>query len=107
MNDIYISSKRFFEEEFIKEKHAIPLFKPLKKIIFGLYRHFKGKNYDVVGLGMNIETATPMVVYKARYEHEDHGFNSWWVRNKDMFFENVDKPEQHYSGPRFKYIGDE
>lgn len=68
-----------------------------KKISLGVYRHYKGNLYEVIGVASHSETLEKLVVYRALY-----GKKSLWVRPFDMFLENID-----YEGtiiPRFKYI---
>lgn len=65
----------------------------------GKYRHFKGNEYEVLGLAMHSETLEPMVVYRALY-----GDGGLWVRPAAMWNELVDRPDYH--GPRFQYIGE-
>ena len=65
----------------------------------GKYRHFKGNDYEVLGLAMHSETLEPMVVYRALY-----GDGGLWVRPAAMWNELVDRPDYH--GPRFQYIGE-
>ena len=60
----------------------------------GIYRHFKGNRYEVIGLANHSETMEPMVVYRALY-----GERGLWVRPASMWNEIVDKLEYH--GPRF------
>lgn len=60
----------------------------------GIYRHFKGNRYEVIGMAKHSETLEPMVVYRALY-----GEGGLWVRPAAMWSETVDKPEYH--GPRF------
>ena len=64
----------------------------------GVYQHYKGNRYEVLGNAKHSETLEPMVVYRALYgEHE------LWVRPQAMFAENV-----VYKGclvPRFAYVG--
>ena len=50
----------------------------------GIYRHYKGNLYEVVGVVRHSESAEPMVVYKALYG--EHGL---WVRPASMWNENV------------------
>ena len=69
------------------------------KVKLGKYRHFKGKDYEVIGIAKHSETLEELVVYKKLYD--DH---SLWVRPLEMFLENVEK--DGYKGPRFKYIGE-
>ncbi len=64
----------------------------------GKYRHFKGNEYEVVGIASHSETLEPMVVYRALY-----GSGGLWVRPAHMWLENVDRED--YQGPRFQYIG--
>ena len=65
----------------------------------GRYRHFKGKEYDVIGVATHSETGERFVVYRPLY-----GERGLWVRPLAMFTERVmhDGVEQ----PRFAYIGD-
>ena len=66
----------------------------------GRYRHFKGSEYELLGIAKHSETLEPMVVYKALY-----GDGGLWVRPAAMWTEWVEKP--NYTGPRFQYIGKE
>ncbi len=66
----------------------------------GLYRHFKGNLYEVIGTALHSETREPMVVYRALYG--EHGL---WVRPAAMWSEIIDRDGYH--GPRFQYIGSE
>ena len=66
----------------------------------GRYRHFKGGEYELLGIAQHSETLEPMVVYKALY-----GEGGLWVRPAAMWTERVEKPG--YTGPRFQYIGKE
>ena len=63
----------------------------------GKYRHFKGNEYELIGLANHSETLEPMVVYKALY-----GTKELWVRPAKMWSEIVDKDGYH--GPRFSPI---
>ena len=63
----------------------------------GRYRHFKGNEYEVVGVAKHSETLEPMVVYRALY-----GAGGLWVRPLSMWNEHVERED--YSGPRFVYI---
>lgn len=60
----------------------------------GKYRHFKGGEYELIGVASHSETLEPMVVYRALY-----GEGGLWVRPADMWNETVNRPE--YTGPRF------
>jgi hypothetical protein len=54
----------------------------------GIYKHYKGKKYEVLGVARHSETLEELIVYKALYESE-FGKNALWVRPKSMFFETV------------------
>lgn len=65
----------------------------------GKYRHFKGKEYELLEIATHSETLEQMVVYRALY-----GDRGIWVRPASMWSETVEK--DGYIGPRFQYIGD-
>ena len=54
------------------------------KIETGLYRHYKGKLYEVLMTAKHSESEEWLVVYRAPYDD-----NSLWVRPYDMFMEKV------------------
>jgi len=56
----------------------------------GEYKHYKGKEYKVIGIATHSETLEEMVIYEALYEIEGKGFNSLWVRPKKMFEEQIE-----------------
>ncbi len=58
-------------------EHDLP---PLPETPLGLYRHYKGGEYEVVGVVRHSETLEPMVLYRPLYN--DSGL---WVRPYDMF----------------------
>lgn len=66
----------------------------------GRYRHFKGKEYEVIAVAKDSETLADMVVYRALY-----GECGWWVRPLTMFCETVSADGQQM--PRFRYIEEE
>lgn len=57
---------------------AIPALEP------GLYRHYKGRDYEVLGTARHSETEEWVVVYRALYG--DFGL---WVRPLPMFMDSV------------------
>ena len=63
----------------------------------GKYRHFKGGEYELIGIAKHSETLEPMVVYRALY-----GDGGLWVRPAAMWTEIVEK--DGYCGPRFSYV---
>lgn len=50
----------------------------------GVYRHYKGNLYEVIGVARHSETEEPLVVYRALY-----GSFGLWVRPAQMFAETV------------------
>jgi len=52
----------------------------------GIYRHYKGNEYEVIAIAKHSETEEPMVVYRALY-----GEGGVWVRPCEMFLETVQK----------------
>ncbi len=51
----------------------------------GLYKHYKGNLYEVIGIAHHSETLEELVVYKALYDTPDFGYGAIWVRPKAMF----------------------
>ncbi|WP_372373702.1 DUF1653 domain-containing protein [Vreelandella venusta] len=60
----------------------------------GIYRHYKGSLYEVLGTAQHSETEEVLVVYRALYG--DYGL---WVRPLTMFTESVNRDDQPQ--PRF------
>ena len=67
----------------------------------GLYEHYKGKRYQVIGVALHSETLEPMVIYKALYKG-DFPQGTLWVRPQSMFQENVQVDGKQT--PRFRLI---
>lgn len=65
----------------------------------GRYRHFKGNEYQVIGMARHSETEEEMVVYRPLY-----GEGGLWVRPASMWCEQVERDGKLQ--PRFVYIGD-
>jgi hypothetical protein len=65
----------------------------------GRYRHFKGGEYEVIGIARDSETEQEMVVYRALY-----GDRGLWVRPLRMFTEIVERDGQRVR--RFELLGD-
>lgn len=57
---------------------------PLPSTPTGRYRHYKGGEYEVVGVARHSETLEPLVVYRPLY-----GEGALWVRPHAMFFGEV------------------
>lgn len=57
----------------------------------GIYRHFKGNRYEVIGMAKHSETLEPMVVYRALY-----GDGELWVRPAAMWNETIQRDGQTF-----------
>ena len=57
---------------------------PLPETPAGRYRHYKGGEYEVVGVARHSETLEPLVVYRPLYNA-----TGMWVRPHAMFFGTV------------------
>jgi len=66
----------------------------------GLYEHFKGKRYEVVGVGLDSETLKPVVVYTPQYESNV----PFYVRPYEIFLEFVEVDGKKVE--RFKKVND-
>ena len=62
--------------------HDLP---PLIETPTGLYRHYKGGLYEVIGTARHSESLEPMTVYRALY-----GAHGLWVRPAAMFAETIE-----------------
>lgn len=51
----------------------------------GMYRHYKGNEYNVIGVGKDTETEEWVVIYQPRYTSEI----AYWVRPYAMFTDTV------------------
>ena len=63
----------------------------------GRYRHFKGKEYQLLGVARHSETEEELVVYRPL-----NGEGGLWVRPAAMWCEWVER--DGYAGPRFAWI---
>ncbi|MFI5212859.1 MAG: DUF1653 domain-containing protein [Candidatus Saccharimonadales bacterium] len=67
----------------------------------GVYEHYKGNRYEVIGVGKDSETETDVVIYRPLYESDVH----YWVRPYAMFIETVTL--NNMVRPRFKKVMDD
>lgn len=70
----------------------------LPSLPLGRYRHYKGGEYEVLGVVRHSETLEPMVLYRALY-----GEAGLWVRPFAMFVEQVEVNGERQ--PRFAFVG--
>ena len=65
--------------------------------INGIYEHYKGNKYMLVGVANHSETLEKLVIYKALY-----GEGELWARPLNMFFEDINIDGKNI--PRFKLL---
>ncbi len=64
----------------------------------GRYRHFKGNDYEVIGVAIHSETREPLVIYRPLY-----GNGGLFARPLAMFTEIVERDGKRQE--RFRYVG--
>jgi hypothetical protein len=70
---------------------------PLPLLPLGRYRHYKGGEYEVLGVARHSETLEPLVLYRASY-----GEGGLWVRPHAMFLEQIESEGRLQ--PRFRPV---
>ena len=70
-------------------------------IKLGIYKHYKGNLYRVVGIAKHSETFEDLVYYEALYENSESRF---WVRPLDIFCEEIEIDGKKIK--RFEFISD-
>ena len=65
----------------------------------GKYRHYKGNEYEVIGIAKQSETREELVVYRALY-----GDHDLWARPLETFTGEVEVDGNKV--PRFEYLGE-
>ena len=63
----------------------------------GRYRHYKGNDYEVIGVARHSETEEKYVVYRQLY-----GEGGLWIRPLSMFLQSVTVGEN--TVPRFRLL---
>ena len=69
-------------------------------IALGVYKHYKGGEYEVIANGLLENTEEPAVVYKALY---DNPKSEVWIRTEADFLATVEHSGQQV--PRFTKLG--
>lgn len=67
----------------------------------GKYRHYKGKEYRVLGVAKHSETLEDLVIYETLYENKT---SRLWVRPVKIFLESVEVDGKIV--PRFKHLAE-
>lgn len=72
----------------------------------GIYEHYKGQRYEVIGVAHHTETKTPMVLYKALYKTPElekiYGNPVIFSRPYELFIDHVILDKKKI--PRFTFI---
>ena len=69
----------------------------LPELALGRYRHYKGGEYEVIGLARHSETLEALVVYRPLYNR-----SGLWVRPYAMFVECIEADGKRQ--PRFARV---
>ena len=69
------------------------------KITPGIYEHYKGGRYEVIGVGIFETTEEPVVIYKALYENE---MSDFWITPDPSLEETV--TVDNVEVPRFRRV---
>ena len=72
----------------------------MEDVKLGKYRHYKGKEYEVIGIAKHSETLEEFVVYRHLVGDKD-----MWIRPKKMFLEKVKIDGKEVS--RFEFVSGE
>lgn len=65
----------------------------------GIYRHFKGNHYLVMGSASHAASGEEFILYRPLY-----GNAPCMIRPFAMFTDHVERPEIPYAGPRFTLV---
>ncbi len=60
----------------------------MDEVKLGKYRHYSGREYEVLGIARHSETLEELVLYKPLYIDNEFG-GCFWVRPKEMFLGKV------------------
>lgn len=68
----------------------------------GKYKHYKDKEYEVIGIAKHSKTLKDLVVYKAMHDSKEFGNKALWVRPLSVFTSSVSLAGKKVQ--RFTYI---
>lgn len=74
----------------------------MKPILPGLYQHYKGGLYEVLGTGRHSESLEELVFYRALNDSKEFGERPLWGRPVSMFQEMLEI--EHRIVPRFRLV---
>ena len=99
VNKFHLCKSCYYEliTEIKNNMKELQLSERAKNLKLGIYQHYKGGKYKIIGVAFHSETLEEMVIYQAQY-----GENNYWVRPLKEFLEEVE-----YEGGkviRFKLI---
>lgn len=75
----------------------VSLSRQAKTLKPGIYQHYKGNQYEVLGVALHSETLEELVIYKALY-----GEGLIWARPLSMFLETVQVEGKEIE--RFRFV---
>ncbi|HUD02110.1 MAG TPA: DUF1653 domain-containing protein [Rhabdochlamydiaceae bacterium] len=61
-----------------------PFSETATQLPLGIYQHYKGNRYEVLGVGRHSETHEEMVIYRGLY-----GAHDFWIRPLSLFIDTV------------------
>jgi hypothetical protein len=111
VEEYYFTGKCGFEEVYLRSNNGILKFSSANlelpkvnasKIPLGLYKHFKGGEYLVLGVAFNLDNSLESVIYESLCLN-----GKIFDREYNNFLDNVTSEEFNYSGPRFKLVSKE
>ena len=71
-------------------------------IKLGIYQHYRGMRYRVLGMAKHSETLEDLVVYEALY---DNKVSKTWARPLAMFLDKIEKDGELIN--RFEFVGED
>jgi len=73
------------------------------KIKLGKWRHYKGGEYEVLGMAVHSETLEEMIMYKSLVDNHGYKKGTVWIRSAKMWNEIVEFEGKKVK--RFEFIG--